>query len=125
MIACSLLLGGFYPLTQIYQMDEDRIRGDRTLALMLGSQQSVALAIGCTGVAFGMFTMAAWRSGWGAHDLPRWGALAVAAMAWVIVLMPWYNHARTWSSREHQRAMYHALVAWALTDIAVLIGWVR
>jgi len=36
MIACSLLLGGFYPLTQIYQHEADRKDGVRTLSLMLG-----------------------------------------------------------------------------------------
>ncbi|WP_431211920.1 UbiA family prenyltransferase [Puia sp. P3] len=36
MIACSLLLGGFYPLTQIYQHEADRKDGVRTLSLLLG-----------------------------------------------------------------------------------------
>jgi 1,4-dihydroxy-2-naphthoate octaprenyltransferase len=36
MVACSLLLGGFYPLTQIYQHEADRKDGVRTLSLMLG-----------------------------------------------------------------------------------------
>ncbi|MBS1602842.1 MAG: UbiA prenyltransferase family protein [Bacteroidetes bacterium] len=36
MIACSLLLGGFYPLTQIYQHEADRKDGVKTLSAMLG-----------------------------------------------------------------------------------------
>jgi len=36
MVACSLLLGGFYPLTQIYQHEADRKDGVRTLSLLLG-----------------------------------------------------------------------------------------
>jgi 1,4-dihydroxy-2-naphthoate octaprenyltransferase len=36
MIACSLLLGGFYPLTQIYQHEADRRDGVRTLSILLG-----------------------------------------------------------------------------------------
>lgn len=40
MIACSLLLGGFYPLTQIYQHDADRQDGVKTLSLMLGYRGS-------------------------------------------------------------------------------------
>ncbi|HXB94813.1 MAG TPA: UbiA family prenyltransferase [Puia sp.] len=36
MIACSLLLGGFYPLTQIYQHEADRQDGVRTLSMVLG-----------------------------------------------------------------------------------------
>ena len=74
-------------------------------------------------VAFGMFTMAAWERGWGSHEMLRWAALGIAALAWAAVLIPWRANARVWSSREHQRAMYHALAAWALTDVAILLGW--
>lgn len=121
--AFTPLFAALYPLTQLYQMDEDRSRGDRTLALRLGARNALQVAIFCAALAFGMLAMVAWRSGWRGHDLLRWGALGVAAMAWGVVLLPWLRHARTWSSREHQRAMYHALVAWALTDIAVLLAW--
>ena len=36
MIASSLLIGGFYPLTQIYQHEADRKDGVRSLSLLLG-----------------------------------------------------------------------------------------
>lgn len=35
-IISSLLIGGVYPLTQIYQHDEDRKNGDITLSILLG-----------------------------------------------------------------------------------------
>jgi 1,4-dihydroxy-2-naphthoate polyprenyltransferase len=35
-IAASLLLGAVYPLTQIYQHEEDGKRGDRTISMLLG-----------------------------------------------------------------------------------------
>jgi lycopene elongase/hydratase (dihydrobisanhydrobacterioruberin-forming) len=117
------LFAALYPLTQLYQMDEDRARGDRTLALRLGARGSLTVAVFCAALAFGMLAMAGWRSGWYDYELKRWGALAIAATAWVAVLVPWYRNARIWSTHEHQRAMYHALAAWALTDIAVLLAW--
>jgi 1,4-dihydroxy-2-naphthoate octaprenyltransferase len=40
MLASSLLLGGFYPLTQIYQHEEDRRDGVKTLSLVLGYRGS-------------------------------------------------------------------------------------
>ncbi len=40
MIISSLLLGGFYPLTQIYQFEADRRDGVRTLSMMLGYRGS-------------------------------------------------------------------------------------
>ncbi|WP_301932165.1 UbiA family prenyltransferase [Ferruginibacter sp.] len=36
MIAASLLIGGFYPLTQIYQHKQDKADGVNTLSLLLG-----------------------------------------------------------------------------------------
>jgi 4-hydroxybenzoate polyprenyltransferase len=117
------LFAALYPLTQLYQLDEDRARGDYTLAVRLGPRNSLTVAVFCAGIAFGMLSMAAWQTGWRAGELTRWGTLAVAAAAWGVVLLPWYAHARTWSSAQHQRAMYHALGAWALTDVAVLLGW--
>jgi 1,4-dihydroxy-2-naphthoate octaprenyltransferase len=40
MVASSLLLGGFYPLTQIYQHEADRRDGVRTISLLLGYRGS-------------------------------------------------------------------------------------
>ncbi|WP_407430739.1 UbiA family prenyltransferase [Arcticibacter sp.] len=39
-LVCSCLVGASYPLTQIYQYDEDARRGDRTLSMMLGIRGS-------------------------------------------------------------------------------------
>jgi 4-hydroxybenzoate polyprenyltransferase len=117
------LFAALYPLTQLYQLDDDRARGDHTFAVRLGPRNSLTVAVFGAGIAFGMLSMAAWQTGWRGGDLIRWAALAVAAAAWGVVLLPWYAHARSWSSAQHQRAMYHALVAWALTDVAVLLGW--
>lgn len=121
--AFTPLFAALYPLTQLYQMDEDRARGDHTLALRLGPRTSLTLALFCVSLACGMLAMAAWRSGWRDHRLLRWSALGVAATAWAVVLAPWWRHARTWSTAEHERGMYHALAAWALTDAAVLLAW--
>ena len=35
-LICSCLIGASYPLTQIYQHEEDQKRGDKTLSLLLG-----------------------------------------------------------------------------------------
>ena len=36
MLACSFLIGGVYPLTQVYQHAADRASGDRTISILLG-----------------------------------------------------------------------------------------
>ncbi|WP_340382616.1 UbiA family prenyltransferase [Daejeonella sp.] len=39
-LICSFLIGATYPLTQVYQHDEDRKRGDKTLSIVLGIKGS-------------------------------------------------------------------------------------
>ncbi|HET9824871.1 MAG TPA: UbiA prenyltransferase family protein [Chitinophagaceae bacterium] len=38
MIAASCLIGGYYPLTQIYQHEDDRKNGIRTISMLLGKR---------------------------------------------------------------------------------------
>jgi len=115
------LFAGLYPLTQLYQFDEDRRRGDRTLALMLGMRASLRVAIVCTVFAFAVFALAAGLSG----DAPRLPLLAVALAAWLFVLLPWYRGHTRRSPAEHERGMYRALAAWAVTDLAALLVFAR
>ena len=121
LLAFCPLFAGLYPLTQLYQFDEDRRRGDRTLALIIGMRASLAVAIGCTLGAFALFAWAAAVLHPGAWA----GALAVALAAWLVVLLPWYRQHRIWTPRQHQRGMYRALGAWALTDFVVLLVFAR
>jgi 4-hydroxybenzoate polyprenyltransferase len=115
------LFAGLYPLTQLYQLEEDRRRGDRTLALILGSKRSLAVALSCVAVAFALF-------GWAAAGLAvgGWASLLVVPFAaWLGVLVPWAaGHAR-WSPAAQQRGMYRALAAWAVTDLTVLAVFAR
>src|SRR5881409_3830519 len=113
------LFAGLYPLTQLYQMDEDRRRGDRTLALLLGLRASLGVAITCTALAFALFAWAAM-----ALHATAW-PLGVPLAAWLAVLLPWYRHREAFSSAAHQRGMYRALTAWALTDVLVLLVFAR
>ncbi|MBC7912980.1 MAG: UbiA prenyltransferase family protein [Pyrinomonadaceae bacterium] len=41
---CSCLIGASYPLTQVYQHEEDAKRGDKTLSIVLGIKGSFAFA---------------------------------------------------------------------------------
>ena len=43
-ISCSCLIGASYPLTQVYQHEEDSKRGDRTLSIVLGINGTFAFA---------------------------------------------------------------------------------
>jgi 4-hydroxybenzoate polyprenyltransferase len=124
LLAFCPLFAALYPLTQLYQADEDRRRGDRTLALRLGMAGSLDVAIGAVLVAFALFGFAALLSGWAAEARAwRIAVLATALGAWLAVLIPWRSKAVTLSPAGHQRGMYLALGAWAATDAAVLAAW--
>lgn len=127
LVAFAFLFGALYPLTQLYQLEEDRRRGDRTLACVLGLDRSLQAALLTAGVAFGAFVLAALEAQWGtgAAGLLRWAALAAAAAAWLVVLLPWWRDRRTMDPAAHQIGMHRALAAWAITDMAVLYGWAR
>jgi 4-hydroxybenzoate polyprenyltransferase len=120
MIGFGCLFGALYPLTQIYQLEEDSSRGDRTLARILGLRASLwisALAATLAFFAFGHALILA-----GPTPMSR-SALVLAGAVWVVVLGGWILRHRRMTSAEHQRGMYRALTAWALTDIAVVIAF--
>jgi 4-hydroxybenzoate polyprenyltransferase len=115
LLAFCPLFAGLYPLTQLYQFEEDRRRGDRTLALIVGMRAALVVALACTLLSFGLF-------GWAAVVLRvRALALAVPLVAWLAVLLPWLAGYAAWTPAQHQRGMYRALSAWAITDIVVLL----
>jgi lycopene elongase/hydratase (dihydrobisanhydrobacterioruberin-forming) len=125
LLAFCPLFAALYPLTQLYQLDEDTRRGDRTLACVLGVRRSLDAAIVTAALAFVLFAAAGLRAGWrvGGPDLWRWAGLALALGAWAWVLIPWrLRHARLTPS-DHQRGMYRALGAWAITDVVVVLAW--
>lgn len=125
LLAFCPLFAALYPLTQLYQLDEDTRRGDRTLACVLGVRRSLDAALVAAALAFALFAAAGVRAGWraGAGDFWRWAGLGIALAAWAWVLIPWrLDHARR-SPADHQRGMYRALGAWAVTDVMVVLAW--
>ena len=123
LLAFCPLFAALYPLTQIYQVEEDSRRGDRTLALVLGTRRSLLVSLGAAGAAFALLALAGIRAGWGTQDAWRWLALALCSVTWGVILGFWLLRQGGMSPREHQRGMYQALGAWALTDLAVVLAW--
>ena len=123
LLAFCPLFGALYPLTQLYQFEEDTRRGDRTLALILGMRKSLQVALGAAVVAFLCFGTAAAKSDWGTTEAWRWGVLVIAALGWTTVLLPWLKGYQAMTPADHQRGMYRALLAWAVTDLAVVLAW--
>ncbi|MGH7532420.1 MAG: UbiA family prenyltransferase [Gemmatimonadales bacterium] len=115
------LFAALYPLTQIYQVEEDTRRGDRTLVIRLGIGRSLQVAVGSTLLAFALF-------GWSLLLLDqatglRLAGLGLALAGWLGVLVPWARRHSSMTTALHQRGMYLALGAWAVTDVVVALAW--
>jgi 4-hydroxybenzoate polyprenyltransferase len=120
MIGFGFLFGSLYPLTQIYQFDEDSSRGDRTLARILGVRASLAISAGAAALGFAAFSHGLLLAG---PTVMSRNALVVAGAVWAVVLGNWILRQGRMTSAEHQRGMYRALAAWAVTDIAIVIAF--
>jgi lycopene elongase/hydratase (dihydrobisanhydrobacterioruberin-forming) len=110
------LFAALHPLTQLYQMEEDRARGDRTLALVMGTRASLLFAVAMTIIAFGFFLY-----GLATGPAGSFALLALAPLAaWLALLTRWLTRFSRMSPREHKVGMYRALQAWALTNGCLL-----
>jgi 4-hydroxybenzoate polyprenyltransferase len=118
-LAFALLFGSFYPLTQLYQLEADRARGDRTLSTRLGATGALTLALGLGLGALAAMQAALAVSGRGQG---RW-LPAIALFLWLAHLWRWRRQAGGMSTGDHERGMYRALALWALIDIALVAAW--
>nr|WP_320133928.1 prenyltransferase [uncultured Holophaga sp.] len=115
-IGFALLFGALYPTTQIYQIEEDRSRGDRTLVIQMGEQLSLIFAVLLTVAAHACFVVGLGE----AHRNPLLTLISLGA--WLGVLLPWLLRWRTMSQKQHMSGMYRTLLSWAITDLVLLLG---
>jgi 4-hydroxybenzoate polyprenyltransferase len=120
MLGFGCLFGSLYPLTQIYQLEEDTKRGDRTLVRMLGVGRSLTIALTAAILAFSAFARALWIAGPTSTSIT---VLSVAAAAWGGILISWLARHRGMTSHQHKLGMYRALAVWGLTDVVVLVAF--
>jgi len=116
----GLLFGSLYPLTQIYQYEEDLARGDHTLATALGIARSLELSL----VLGALAATALWK---GTAD-PQGGPPRLLAAA----LALWLGHElalrirwRMQDARNWERAMYRSLALWAAVDVGCVVSWLQ
>ena len=110
----AALFACLYPLTQVYQYDDDLAKGDRTFTVVLGPKRAVWFAAKALVGAFVLFAAA------GGLSLRTTLVLAPALAAWLAVLVPWLMKGRDYPEK---RGMYRALWAWAATDLAVVVAY--
>lgn len=96
--AAILLTTGFYPLSQLYQLDEDRARGDYTFSVVFGADAAFRFALACLMAGGACIAVVALR---------RFGLLdAVLALSAQLIL--WWVVLR-WRRRFNNRVMANFL----------------
>lgn len=60
-LTAAAIVVGFYPLTQIYQIEEDRARGDVTFAVWAGPAGVFRFAVVVQALAAGLLTLLLWQ----------------------------------------------------------------
>lgn len=88
--SASLVTVGLFPLTQLYQIDEDRERGDRTFAVAFGIEASFRFALLCV-LAAGTCMIALAARRFGATDAVL---LALGYLGLLMVINYWRRHFR-------------------------------
>ena len=116
-VGFALLFGALYPATQIYQIEEDRGRGDRTLVIRLGEGVSLWGAVVLAVLAHGCFVWSLLTGG--GHRLLPW--ILPSLLGWLAVLGTWSLRWRRMNPRQHEAGMYWTLGIWAVTDLSLLL----
>lgn len=101
-LGLGALFAGLYPLTQVYQVQEDRARGDRTLPVVLGARGSLRFALIAIATGFAVLMATAGASG-RVMALP---ILLLAAWLWFRPVLTWYRAPAWYSARDHQISLY-------------------
>lgn len=114
-LATTLITVGFYPLTEIYQIEEDRRRGDRTLALWLGPAGSFRFALACLSAGgLAAFVLVLRR-----YQAAEAWALAVFLLVTLIAIWRW---SRTFQPVQVIHNFRTLMRLYALTSLG-FIGW--
>ncbi len=81
----SAILWGSYPMTQVYQHEEDAKRGDITLSLRLGIKGTFLF----TGICFAMASLGYYLY-FDAYSESRYGLIFLGAMSPVVLFFSWW-----------------------------------
>ncbi|KAA3596047.1 MAG: hypothetical protein D8M57_10905 [Candidatus Scalindua sp. AMX11] len=111
-LAFTFLFGTLYPLTQIYQSDEDHSKGDKTFTVAMGLHWSLLFSLLCLFCSFSLFFYLSFLlQSW-------WYLFLFPLLVWLIILIPWIKRGAGYPAKL---GMYRSLWAWIITDLTVVI----
>lgn len=111
----GLLFASFYPLTQIYQYDDDRKNKDQTLTVFLGKRNALYFSLIFNILSFIIFLTAIIIQ---QINFMKYTLLLLPFFLWMVILCPWIQKM---DSYNEKKGMYRALNVWGITDICVIL----
>ncbi len=121
-LICSFLIGATYPLTQVYQHEEDARRGDRTLSRALGIRGSFRFsAVLFLIAAYSLYVY--WRNQEQAENFYLFLVCMVPVMTWFLV---WYRK----TGKDPKEASYGnttrmTMLSAGMMLVYFMIVWIR
>ena len=117
---CCFLVGGSYPLSQIYQFEEDKERGDITIAIVMGYTGTFILCLASLVIGYGF--VAAYFLTWSqpSHLL----ILTALFSAPCLFVAWWFKQVHTdVGHANHDNAMRMAKISGLFGNLAFIILW--
>jgi 1,4-dihydroxy-2-naphthoate octaprenyltransferase len=118
MLSASLLIGGSYPLTQIYQHDADARDGVRTLSAMLGYRGTFIFSAIVYGMAFTTLTLLFGSS----LELKELAVFATCMIPVIVYFLIWAS--KVWkdpAAAGFQNSMRMSLMASACSSLGFIV----
>jgi 1,4-dihydroxy-2-naphthoate polyprenyltransferase len=117
MIASSLLIGGFYPLTQIYQHDADLKDGVKTISYLLGYKGTFIFCAVVYSFAFAALAYYFFSS----LEIKEFFALATCMLPILVYFFVWA--AKVWKDKQ-QADFRHTMQMNILASVCTNIGFI-
>lgn len=119
LVGSSLLIGGVYPLTQVYQHEADKASGDITISILLGYRGTFIFTVLMFAVAAGFIFLE-----FSQHDQMVYFYLFLAFLAPVVVYFNWWM-LKVWKdvgAADFKRTMrMNALASVCMNSVFLLI----
>ncbi|NEU08874.1 UbiA family prenyltransferase [Flavihumibacter sp. R14] len=112
-LICSCLIGATYPLTQVYQHEEDRKRGDTTLSMLLGVKGSFLFTAILFAIAMALLFIY-WRN---LEQLYNFWIFLPFALPVVGVFLDWYRRV----SKDQRQANFRNMSRMTITSGAMML----
>lgn len=119
-VGSSLMLNGSYPLTQVFQHEEDRKRGDQTLSLLLGVRGTFLYAISFFIIGFGVMGLGYFLN----HSIGVFLVIMVVCQPILFYFMGWWMQViKDPGKADYDRVMFMNKLSSIVLSLAFLISW--